>query len=978
MAANLADWERIETLFQAAVELPAAARPQFLDDVCKGDAALREEVDSLLAADADNGEAINAAVQKEAHSFFSIEEMAGTRVGPYLVIRELGRGGMGSVYLAERDDDQFHKEVAIKFIRHGMDTEDVLGRFRHERQILANLEHPYIARLLDGGTTRDGRPFFVMEYVIGQPLDVWCSKHEPIEIRQRCELFLKICEAVSHAHRNLVVHRDLKPANIFVTADGSPKLLDFGVAKLLDQESAFKETATILAARALTPDYASPEQIRAEHITTATDVYSLGAIFYELLSGVRAQRFTTPGTREIERVVCETDPPRLADTAPPALRSKLQGDLDAIVSMALRKEQALRYQSVEQMAADLRRHLNGWPVKAREGTFRYQAGKYLRRNRTAIAAGTILAVALVGGATTAGVLAVRASQARAQAETERRRAVENELRAEASERDAQNESREAARQRTNAEAQRREAELQRTLAETQSKLAERRFDQVHQLAGKFLLDFHNAIAMLPGSTPARKMVVQTGLQYYDMLVRDAGGNRQLLEEVARGYDRLGDVQGNPYFANLGDAPGALASYRRALAIREKVTDPSAEFLRDRIHGHIKIAQMLVAQGDFQGAEKTYQQVFLFAGPEPAASDYDVRDALASAYSSYGDLKIRVGVHGEAVAPYLKLLELQTQLSKEKRNVSKEQNSLSLAHTKLGDVYVRLDRAGEAQEHLKISLAIDKPLSEANPSNLPLARKLWITYTMLGRALHTRGGPRPEDPSVATGYLQSAVDLADKMAAADINNQQPLADVLMAGTGLGDWLVESGSPQPAIAAYRKGLTAAERIYAIRPTGNEDFMIQAHQRLASGLTGGAQYDEALQHLDQANHYLELADKQNPGLARTAARHGDIMESKAVLFAARKQWDEAIAAYIALISIFDSQIKRDPNNQRFLNEQPAFYNSLADCYEAAGQRQSAVKALENALARYSQIEEHRALGNNEKQERAGYLTKLSAWQH
>lgn len=976
MAVTSENWDQIETLFQTAVELPADQRDTFLAQACQGDPALREEVDSLLSADSISGEAIDSAVQKEAKSLFGIEEMAGSRVGPYRVIREIGRGGMGSVYLAVRDDDQFRKEVAIKFIRHGMDTEDVLSRFRHERQILANLEHPYIARLLDGGTTRDGRPYFVMEYVTGQPLDQWCREQIPINIKARCELFLRICEAVTHAHRNLVVHRDLKPANIFVMADGSPRLIDFGVAKLLDQESGGRDAATMVAVRALTPDYPSPEQIRAERITTATDVYSLGAIFYELLSGVRAQRFTTLGTREIERVVCDVDPPSLGSAVPSELRRRVSGDLEAIVAMAMRKEQALRYPSVEQMAADIQRHLSGWPVRARDGSFRYFVAKYVRRNRAPIAVSVLLAAVLVGGAAAAGVLAVRASQAQTIAERERRRAVENELKAEASQRDAQSEAREAARQRGNAEEQRREAELQRTMAETQRLLAERRFEQVHQLAGKFLLDFHNAIATLPGSTPARKMVVQTGLQYYDMLVKDAGGNRQLLEEVALGYDRLGDVQGNPYFANLGDAPGALASYRRALSIRSAITDPRPAFLKDRITGHTKLAQMLVAQGDLQGADKIYQEAFVFARQEPAASDYAVIGALAGAYGAYGDLKIRIGKHGDAVVPYLKLLELQTEVSKGKRNIDREQNALSLAHTKLGDVYMRLDRAAEAQEHLNIALAIDKRLYDANPSNTPLARKLWVTYTLLGRALHTRGGPQAP-PEVITGYLEAAVELADRMAGSDASNQQVLADIMMSGSGLGDWLVHQQDFPRAIAAFRKGLAASEKMYAARQVGNEDFMIQGHQRLAQGLTGAGQYDEAAEHLKLAEHFLELSEKQNPGILRTAARRGDLFFGKAALFAARKQWNEAIDANLSLIAIYENQMKLDPGNQRYVNELPGFYDSLADSYEGAGKPTEAVRALKTALGRYSEIEQTRALVPNELEARAGYAAKLEAWE-
>ena len=546
---------------------------------------MRRELESLLAADADSDGFLSASVSRAAEVLLEDEDISGSRVGPYRVIREIGRGGMGSVFLAVRDDDEYRKEVAIKLIRHGMDTADVLRRFRHERQILASLEHPYIARLLDGGTSGDGRPFFVMEYVSGKTLDAWCGERA-IDIRERCELFLKICEAVSHAHRNLVVHRDLKPGNIFVTGDGSPKLLDFGVAKLLDPNESPANTATAMASRAMTFDYASPEQVRGGTMSTATDIYSLGAIFYELICGVRAQRFTGYGAREVERIICEVDPPRLKNA-----------DLAAIASMAMRKEPDRRYPSVEGFATDVRAFLNGWPVWARHGNVGYRVHKYLRRNRTPLAVAAALAIALVGGAAIAAEKAIEASQ-------ERQGAVESRLLAEASRRDAESEAREARTQRTL-------AQQQSQIAEAQRILSERRFDEVHQLSGKFLLDFHDAISKLPGSTPARKMVIETGLRYYDLLVRDAAGNAELLKEIATGYERLGDVQGNPYFGNLGDVPGAAASYRKAQEIRATLSDPSPAFLHDRIQGQVRLAQISIAQGDFNASERYLREGLKF-------------------------------------------------------------------------------------------------------------------------------------------------------------------------------------------------------------------------------------------------------------------------------------------------------------------------------------------------------------------------------
>jgi len=255
------NWERIQNLFLEALDLPPEQRGQFLEASCPGDAELRREVESLIAHDDTDDRQIAEALEDTAQSLFASEDVTGMRLGVWRVIKELGRGGMGTVYLACRADDQFQKHVAIKLVRRGMDTAEMLNRFRHERQILAHLDHAYIARLIDGGNTSQGQPFLVMEYVQGRPIDLYC-RQDGLGIGARCRLFLKVCQAVSYAHRNLVVHRDLKPGNILVTADGSPKLLDFGVAKLLDPELDPERPTTVAAQRLMTPDYASPEQVR--------------------------------------------------------------------------------------------------------------------------------------------------------------------------------------------------------------------------------------------------------------------------------------------------------------------------------------------------------------------------------------------------------------------------------------------------------------------------------------------------------------------------------------------------------------------------------------------------------------------------------------------------------------------------------------------------------------------------------------------
>ena len=498
---------------------------------------------------------------------------------------------------------------------------------------------------------------------------------------------------------------------------------------------------------------------------------------------------------------------------------------------------------------------------------------------------------------------------------------------------------------------------------------------MRQLAGKFVLDFHNAIAGLPGSTPARKMVVQTGLQYYDTLVKDAAGNKELLEEIARGYDRLGDVQGNPYFANLGDVPGAIASYQRAAAIRAGISDVSPAFLADRIRGLVKMAQVLVAKGDMKGGGGLYAEAFALAEKSKARDSIPVREALARAYSSFGDLKIRMGQHGEALEPYLKLLALSAQLSREQKADPATDRDISLAHTKLGDVYGRIDREVEALPHLRTALEIDRRVSDAAPGNLPLLRKLFVDYNMIGRIFRSHAGPALDTGGEAKFYLEGAAALAEKMIAADPDNRLALADAAMAQDSYGDWLSAGPNPSLALTYYQKARANAEKMVGSSAlAGNEDFMIQVYQRLAHGQIAVGQPNQALSNLLKAEDYVALAEQQNPGLVRNANRRTDILRDRADAHISLKQWPEAIAALSGSIAIFDSLRQRDPANVFFLSIQPELYTHLADSYAANGQRDAAMKALRTGLDRLQELEGKRPLVKEEEDARRTELSRLS----
>ena len=581
---NAEQWQRVKQLLEQAIALDTTERSSFLDQSCGGDSDLRLEVESLLSsheqAEADflNIPAVNLKLLAPPAAVRS-----GHRIGVYQIIEEIGRGGMGEIYRATRADGQYTKEVAIKFVRGGFDTAFVLERFRTERQILATLDHPNIARLLDGGTTQDRIPYLVMELIEGTRIDSYCDDHN-LSITERLQLFRQVCAAVQYAHQRLVIHRDIKPSNILVTKEAVPKLLDFGIAKILDPTAGVEATIAL----PMTPEYASPEQIRGEPITTASDVYSLGVVLYQLLTGRSPYPGETRSPHEMARAVCEADPGRPSaavvkavlkpqhhigeqsepttpeqfsktrEGSPAKLRRRLAGDLDNIVLMALHKEPQGRYASVEQFAEDIRRHLERVPVAATEPSWRYRAGKFVTRHKASVAAAAAMSLVLI-----AGVGAIV-----------------------------------------------REARI----ASANQRKAENRFNDVRKLANSLMFEIHDSIRDLPGSTPARKLLVSRALEYLDDLSRESKGDVSLQKELAAAYHRVGDVLGYPYAANLGDSAGALASYRKSLAILEPLAAANPnnntndrKLQGDLVDTYFRIANVLEFTGDFKGALSTIEK-----------------------------------------------------------------------------------------------------------------------------------------------------------------------------------------------------------------------------------------------------------------------------------------------------------------------------------------------------------------------------------
>jgi len=564
-------WQRIETLFVAASELPTSERAAYVSAECGGDGEVRDEVMSLLASIEGANEALRGVVAAEAERMASevTTALVGRRLGAWKVLEPIGVGGMGTVYLAERADAEYDRKVAIKVVQHALGGEHNAARFRDERQILAALDHPGIVKLLDGGTTDDGLPYLVMDHVAGVPITRFARDRE-LDVRGRLQMFRGVCAAVQYAHQQLVIHRDLKPSNILVDQDGAPKLLDFGIAKLVDPEADLeREARTRTGMALLTPEYASPEQVRGETVSAATDVYSLGALLYELLADAPPLR-ATGSALEMLRVICEVDPPRPSTVCPAERRKVIAGDLDNILLKALHKDAARRYPSVQSLDDDLARYLDGSPVLARDATWSYRAAKFVRRNGGKLALGTAAAVAL-------GALSVVSLQ-------------------------------------------------QAHRADDQAQRAQRRFDEVRKLARSLVFELDDKIRDLKGATAVRELVVTRALEYLDGLAAEAGDDPGLARELALAYMKIGDIQGNSFEPNLGRPDQGRDSYHKASAILDRLAGDGRsdlELSKARVRQLYGEAFIEITAGAAEPAQAAIERAIAAANALPPASIDDV-------------------------------------------------------------------------------------------------------------------------------------------------------------------------------------------------------------------------------------------------------------------------------------------------------------------------------------------------------------------
>jgi non-specific serine/threonine protein kinase/serine/threonine-protein kinase len=717
-------------------------------------------------------------------------------------------------------------------IRRGMDSERVIRRFAHERQILATLDHPSIARLLDGGTTEDGVPYLVMELVEGSRVDAYCEQQD-LSIAERLQLFCRICDAVQYAHQHLVIHRDLKPANILVQADGVPKLLDFGIAKLLDDAASHE---TILGG-AMTPAYASPEQVRGEPITTASDVYSLGVILYQLLTGRSPYPADTASALELARRVCETVPVRPSAAVVPSSkngvdaerarkrRRRLTGDLDAITLTALRKEPQRRYASVEQFALDISRHLRRLPIAASRGSFRYRSGKFIARHRIGVSAAAVAILAILGGAV------ATAWQARA-------------------------------------------AQRQAAIAGAERARAERRFNDVRKLANAMIFEVHDSIEDLPGATRARRLIVERALTYLDSLAQESRDDASLQRELADAYRRIGDLQGGPYTANLGDTPAALRSYQRALSIRETLLAAGSTDLADVIgfaEASRATADALQASSNASDALAHTRRAIDALEAARAAHPRDRRllEELMRAYGAQASLHASVLVNTSLgdIAAALPLRRNQLDIAQRLYDMfpgdQDAMKALASASSDMGDQLLMMgQRKRAAAEYLRAQQHLSS-LAGLSRSRSSLFALHDIYYRLV--PVHLADGELER----ARAAAQRAVQIAEGLAA-DADNAQARLVLAADLANMGETLAMSGRHEEARATLARAMAIDAELVRRFPNTSQF----RHIRFQRSMAAGRIYGRAGRYGDALNAYRDAREILRKVLASAPSNRGSAL--------------------------------------------------------------------------------------------------------
>ncbi|HEX3472243.1 MAG TPA: protein kinase [Silvibacterium sp.] len=798
-------WSLIEEIFQGALERPPAERKQYVEKACENDKELLPEIEALLESDNDAESVLRSLIAddlKEVAQTSNLSE-TGLQLGPYHLVRELDSGGMGIVYLAVRSDDHYFQVVAIKMIRKGHDSPELVHRFRMERQILASLNHPGIGTILDGGETGDGRPFLVMEYVEGQPITL-ASESRGLSIRQRIELFRSVCSAVHYAHQKLIIHRDIKPSNVMVTPDGMVKLIDFGISKPLAPQLLLSDNSpTGPSIRRMTPDYASPEQIQGKQLTTATDIYSLGVLLFELLTGSRPYTLSNLSAVAADRVVSEQSgkKPSSAPGISGAARKELSGDLDRIVLKAMDLDPSRRYLSVQHLNEDLLRYLKGKPISARKTTPTYVLSKFVQRHTAAVFTACTIAIAL----SCLVLLYLRQSHA-----------------------------------------------------------GDRRVKEVRTLADSAISDMTDKLQHSSASTETQAALFQSALSYLGELRKTTRNDPRLLLEISKAYVRVGDLQGSPLVANLGNSGTTVTSYREAsrMALEAHARMPGDESTQAVIETYQRLGGIESFLGNLHEANDNYQQGLTWARKfwQQKTDDPARKRLLAMSYAGIGDVSLS-GLHPDkALENYSAAFQV---FGDSPTGIEDHDRMLIGFYLGKGKALNELGKQSEAIESDRKAVALAEALVQRYPASLLARRALFLAYEELILPLAGRDALNISDSSQAQVYARKALSIAQMLVGVDSKNAQAQYDLALAYTSMGDAFRQS-NPDSASAWYRKSIALTKQLSPLYGSGARHWLAIRDEALAEVLVRKDDAPERLRLLLEANlARQELAGTSPHGL-------------------------------------------------------------------------------------------------------------------
>lgn len=799
---------RVSEIFLSALEYQAAERGEFLSKACGNDTEMLAEIEKMLAAHQLSGLFLDKPISDKALTLPDLlasttvsQNLIGQKVGKYSLVREIGQGGMGAVYEAIRDDLPKSKSVAVKILKPGINTDTMLARFRTEYQIMANLEHPYIAKLFDGGND-NGLPYFVMELVNGQPLDEYCQAKQ-LNVKERLKLFSKICSAVQYAHINLIVHRDLKPSNILIAADGVPKLLDFGIAKIIKNDGFYEDIKlTQTGLRVMTPAYASPEQVLGDKITVAVDVYALGVLLYQLLTQHLPYEFNSNSPRDIEKVICEQTPikpssivKRIKDLSSTDKNNELSireqkklvktlvGDLDNIILMALRKEPERRYSSVEQFAQDIERYLNSYPVIARRDTLNYRVSKFLKRNWVALTTISFIIVLLLAGSLSTLWQAARAKE-------------------------------------------------QRARVEAQSQLVAARSKDIRSLTNALLFKYNDQLEKLSGATLLREEMISEAVKYLDQLNQQSNPDPELQNELALAYRKIGDIQGRPFRINVGNSLAALESYKKSLSIFEKLSTGTTN---TKIQFELAIAlerigEIFLKTGDLTEAISYYDKVVIICKKLEQNNGFDLENnhLLASCYVKIADIWQLKGDFANTFKFYCNASDIFKQLAEREPKTQKFRRGLAVVDTRLIIVLeassdLLAERNSQSllikefnQQSLYYNNLITENAKQAlslEPENPFLQSELAGCYLLKGSTLSKLG-----EADQAIVLLETAIDMLEKLIKKDPGNTEYKFQLGLGYNRLGEAQLKQKETSKAIASCQQGQSILESLSKADPNNN----------------------------------------------------------------------------------------------------------------------------------------------------------------